>query len=117
MNEESTEILIPKKRFDEVNEKLKALREENKALNRSQSTLTEIRVGLCRGENHAGFKRDFVEGQRFRQKEYEGIVCRISMSQQGRKNRFGEGNRKNQTTGNLGGKNNGNEHKRNRFNS
>lgn len=32
MNEESTEILIPKKRFDEVNEKLKALREENKAL-------------------------------------------------------------------------------------
>ena len=75
--------------------------------NRSQSTLTEIRVGLCGGENHAGFKRDFRRGG-IPEKRIRGNRLQDLMSQQGRKNRFGKGNRKNQTTGNLGGKNNGN---------
>ena len=53
MNEESTEILIPKKRFDEVNEKLKALREENRALiaenqrlQKFESDLAEVKTTL-----------------------------------------------------------------------
>ena len=62
MNEESTEIMIPKKRFDEINEKLKVLREENRALIAEKSTLTEIRVGLGRSEDYAGSKRDFRRG-------------------------------------------------------
>ena len=63
MNEESTEILIPKKRFDEVNEKLKALREENKALTAEIQRLQKFESDFCRGENHAGFKRDFCRSR------------------------------------------------------
>ena len=93
MNEESTEILIPKKRFDEVNEKLKALREENKALTEANQRLQKFESDFAEAKTTLDLKEIFVEDL---------------MSQQGRKNRFGEGNRKNQTTGNLGGKNNGN---------
>ena len=109
MNEESTEILIPKKRFDEVNEKLKALREENKALTKeANQRLQKCDVGLCRGENHAGFKRDFCRS-RIPEKRIRGNRLQdLHVPAGKKKNRFGEGNRKNQTTGNLGGKNNGN---------
>ena len=107
MNEESTEILIPKKRFDEVNEKLKALREENKALTEANQRLQKFESDFAEAKTTLDLKEIFVEAG-FRKKRIRGNRLQDLMSQQGRKNRFGEGNRKNQTTGNLGGKNNGN---------
>ena len=78
MNEESTEILIPKKRFDEVNEKLKALREENKALTEANQRLQKFESDFAEAKTTLDLKEIFVEAG-FRKKEYEGIVCRISM--------------------------------------
>lgn len=77
MNEESTEILIPKKRFDEVNEKLKALREENKALTAEIQRLQKFESDFAEAKTTLDLKEIFVEAG-FRKNEYEGIVCRIS---------------------------------------
>ena len=77
MNEESTEILIPNKRFDEVNEKLKALREENKALTAEIQRLQKFESDFAEAKTTLDLKEIFVEAG-FRKNEYEGIVCRIS---------------------------------------
>lgn len=77
MNEESTEIMIPKKRFDEINEKLKVLREENRALIAENQRLQKFESDLAEVKITLDLKEIFVEAG-FRKKEYEGIVCRIS---------------------------------------
>ena len=77
MNEESTEIMIPKKRFDEINEKLKVLREENRALIAENQRLQKFESDLAEVKTTLVLKEIFVEAG-FRKKEYEGIVCRIS---------------------------------------
>ena len=77
MNEESTEIMIPKKRFDEINEKLKVLREENRALIAENQRLQKFESDLAEVKTTLDLKEIFVEAG-FRKKEYEGIVCRIS---------------------------------------
>ena len=77
MNEESTEIMIPKKRFDEINEKLKVLREENRALIAENQRLQKFESDLADVKTTLDLKEIFVEAG-FRKKEYEGIVCRIS---------------------------------------
>ena len=77
MNEESTEIMIPKKRFDEINEKLKVLREENRALIAENQRLQKFESDLAEVKTTLDLKEVFVEAG-FRKKEYEGIVCRIS---------------------------------------
>ncbi|MEI3515767.1 MAG: hypothetical protein V8R50_00035 [Clostridia bacterium] len=61
MNEESTEILIPKKRFDEVNEKLKALREENKALTEANQRLQKFESDFAEAKTTLDLKEIFVE--------------------------------------------------------
>lgn len=61
MNEESTEILIPKKRFDEVNEKLKALREENKALTAEIQRLQKFESDFAEAKTTLDLKEIFVE--------------------------------------------------------
>ena len=75
MNEESSEILIPKKRFDEVNEKLKALREENKALTAEIQRLQKFESDFAEAKTTLDLKEIFVEAG-FRKNE--GIVCRLS---------------------------------------
>jgi len=77
LNEESTEIMIPKKRFDEINEKLKVLREENRALIAENQRLQKFESDLAEVKTTLDLKEIFVEAG-FRKKEYEGIVCRIS---------------------------------------
>ena len=77
MNEDSTEIMIPKKRFDEINEKLKVLREENRALIAENQRLQKFESDLAEVKTTLDLKEIFVEAG-FRKKEYEGIVCRIS---------------------------------------
>ena len=77
MNEESTEIMIPKKRFDEINEKLKVLREEKRALIAENQRLQKFESDLAEVKTTLDLKEIFVEAG-FRKKEYEGIVCRIS---------------------------------------
>ena len=77
MNEESTEIMIPKKRFDEINEKLKVLREENRALIAENQRLQKFESDLAEVKTTLDLKEIFVEAG-VRKKEYEGIVCRIS---------------------------------------
>ena len=77
MNEESTEIMTPKKRFDEINEKLKVLREENRALIAENQRLQKFESDLAEVKTTLDLKEIFVEAG-FRKKEYEGIVCRIS---------------------------------------
>ena len=77
MNEESKEILIPKKRFDEVNEKVKALREENTALTAENQRLRKFESNFAEAKTMLDLKEIFVEAG-FQKKEYEGIVCRIS---------------------------------------
>ena len=77
MNEESTEIMIPKQRSDEINEKLKVLREENRALIAENQRLQKFESDLAEVKTTLDLKEIFVEAG-FRKKEYEGIVCRIS---------------------------------------
>ncbi len=77
MNEESTEIMIPKKHFDEINQKLKVLREENRALIAENQRLQKFESDLAEVKTTLDLKEIFVEAG-FRKKEYEGIVCRIS---------------------------------------
>ena len=77
MNEESTEIMIPKKRFDEINEKLKVLREENRALIAENQRLQKFESDLAEVKTTLDLKEIFVEAG-FRKKEYEGLVSRIS---------------------------------------
>ena len=77
MNEESTEIMIPKKRFDEINEKLKVLREENRALIAENQRLQKFESDLAEVKTTLDLKEIFVEAG-VRKKEYEGIGGRIS---------------------------------------
>ena len=69
--------MIPKKRFDEINEKLKVLREENRALIAENQRLQKFESNLAEVKTTLDLKEIFVEAG-FRKKEYEGIVCRIS---------------------------------------
>ena len=61
MNEESTEIMIPKKRFDEINEKLKVLREENRALIAENQRLQKFESDLAEVKTTLDLKEIFVE--------------------------------------------------------
>lgn len=69
-----TKIMIPKSRFDEINEKYKLIKVKAEEL---ETELTKLKSEIASEKILLQLKEIFVDGG-FKKNEYEGIISRIS---------------------------------------